>query len=297
MPEMNGFETIAKIKQNPAWNSLPVIFLTGNNDSATEIKALESGAMDFVTKPVNKDILLHRIELHLKYASYRSSLENTVRDLEDSIVGSFSRLIDCKDKNTGGHVLRTAQCVNIIGGELLARNVYGSVLSEKDVSMITRAAPFHDIGKVGISDILLMKTGPLTPDEYAEVKKHTVIGGHLIHVIKSRTPTLEYLDYAETIAEMHHERFDGTGYPKGLKGDEIPLSARIVSVANVYDACTTDRSYRKAMTHQQACTIVCDGAGTCFDPLIVDAFNAVSEKCSEVSANETIYGKSIGGGR
>jgi putative two-component system response regulator len=284
MPELNGFETIAMIKKNPAWNALPVIFLTGNNDSETETKALESGAMDFVTKPVTKDILKHRIELHLKYAEYRSSLENTVRSLEDSIISSFSRLIDCKDQNTGAHVIRTAQSARLIGDELLTRGVF-SEITEEFIDTLARAAPFHDIGKVGISDMLLMKPAALTDDEYSEVKKHTTIGAALIRAIRKRTRALEYLSFAEVIAECHHERYDGKGYPKGIAGDDIPLCARIVAVANDYDACTTERVYRKALSHKDACNHVFDGAGGKFDPRIVEAFSAVSGKCAEVSAD------------
>jgi putative two-component system response regulator len=290
MPEMNGFETIAEIQKNPALTGLPVIFLTGNNDSETEIKALESGAMDFVTKPINKDILLHRIALHLKFSAYRSSLENTVKDLEDSIVVSFARLIDLKDKNTGGHVIRTAKSAKIIGEELLSKGTFGRHLSEQDVDTIARAAPFHDIGKVGISDILLMKHDALTVDEYHEIKKHTTIGSRLIHTIRQRTPTLGYLAVAEIIAESHHERFDGSGYPNGLKGDDIPLCARIVAVANVYDACTTERTYRKALSYQDAAKVVFAGAGSYFDPRIVDVFTGVIDQCSEVSADDVAPG-------
>jgi putative two-component system response regulator len=285
MPDMDGFQTIAQIKENPVWERLPVIFLTGNNDTKTEARALQSGAMDFVTKPITKDILRHRLELHLKYAAYRTSLENQVKSLEDSIVVSFSNLIDRKDKNTGAHVIRTAQTARIIGEELLARGVFPALTAE-DVTAMTRATPFHDIGKVGISDLLLMKPEKLTPAEYEEVKRHTTIGANLIRTIRKRTPALDYLSVAEIIAECHHERWDGAGYPGGFKGEDIPLCARIVAVANEYDARTTDRVYCKAMSRPAACQYVFDGAGSRFDPRVVDAFGAVREKCDEVSAED-----------
>jgi putative two-component system response regulator len=290
MPDMDGFETLAQIKKLPQGANLPVIFLTGNNDAATEIKALESGAMDFVTKPVNKDILLHRIEMHLKYAAYRSSLEGTVKELEDSIVGSFVQIIDCKDKNSGRHVIRTGKFTRIIGERLLAAGVLGEALTPKILDTIVRAAPFHDVGKIGVSDILLMKKGPLTPEEYDEVKKHTTIGAALIHTIMRRTPVMDYLDYAETIALYHHERWDGAGYPRGLKGAEIPLCARLVAVANAYDSCRTPRSYRPAMGHREAAGVINEGRGTSFDPVIADAFRDVSDECGKTAADPAAGG-------
>jgi putative two-component system response regulator len=170
MPEMDGFQTIARLKEDQDLSPIPVIFLTGNRDAVTEIRALESGAMDFITKPVNKDILFHRLELHLQFAAYQSSLENTVKELENSIVTSFAELIECKDDNAGTHVLRTGKYVEILGRKLLEEGTFGDDLTQADLDMIVRAAPFHDVGKVGISDTLLLKEGTLTREEYAVVK-------------------------------------------------------------------------------------------------------------------------------
>jgi putative two-component system response regulator len=277
MPGMDGFETIKQLKEEPELNPIPVIFLTGNRDSAIEIKALESGAMDFITKPANKDILFHRLELHLQFAAYQTSLEHTVTELENSIVTSFAELIECKDDNGGGHVLRTGIYAEILGKQLLKEGVFGKELTEKDLDNIIRATPFHDIGKVGVSDVLLLKEGPLTVDEYNEVKKHTLIGAQFLDRIYERTPEQYYLKYARMIAEGHHERYDGLGYPHGLAGDAIPLCARIVAAANVYDAAKTDRVYQKGTDHEGACRLIREGKGRAFDPRIVDAFEAVKE--------------------
>jgi putative two-component system response regulator len=282
MPEMDGFETIKQIKQDPELYPIPVIFLTGNRDAATEIRALKSGAMDFITKPVHTDILFNRLELHLQFAAYQSSLENTVRELENGIVTSFAELVECKDDNAGGHALRTGKYMEIFCRELLAEGVFGGELTEADAEMMTRAAPLHDIGKVGISDMFLLKPGPLTDEEFEEVKKHTVIGGRFLATIYERTPEQQYLDCARRIAEGHHENFDGSGYPYGLAGDRIPLCARIMAVINVYGACMIDRSYRKALTHEEACRIVREGKGTKFEPRIVEAFERVRDKFLEV---------------
>ena len=287
MPGMDGFETIKKLKQDPALSPIPVIFLTASDSNETEVKALESGAVDFVTKPINKEILLHRLELHINLAAYHTSLENSVRELEDNIIISFAELVDCKKDNTGSHALRTGKYVQLFAAELLTRGKFIEELSNEKLDMIVRGASFHDIGKIGVSDVLLLKPGPLTENEYAEVKKHTSIGAQLLKTIYERAPSHHFLDYARIIAEGHHERYDGKGYPNGLSGNSIPLCCRIVSLANVYDACLTDRVYRKALDQEETCRIIVEGRGTRFDPELVDVFEAVSEKFAEYNANQS----------
>jgi putative two-component system response regulator len=285
MPEMDGFQTLIRLKEDPDLNPIPVIFLTGNRDTETEIRALESGAMDFITKPANKDILFHRLELHLQFAAYQCSLENTVKELENSIVTSFAELIECKDDNAGTHVLRTGKYVEILGRELLKAGTFEGELSEENLDLVVRAAPFHDIGKIGVSDTLLLKEGALTAEEYEEVKKHTLIGARFLQSIYERTPEEQYLRFAKLIAESHHEKYDGTGYPHGLAGDGIPLCARIMTVANVYDGCITDRVYRKALSHEEACRIILDGKGTWFDPRIVETFEGVMDQFARLKVS------------
>jgi putative two-component system response regulator len=283
MPEMNGFQTIAKLKESPSLREIPVIFLTGDTDAATEIKALESGAVDFITKPANTSILYHRMEIHLQLSAYQLSLEHTVKELEDNIGFSFAELIECKDENIAGHVLRTGKYVELLSRTLFDAGTFGSDFNSDDIDLITRAAPFHDIGKIGVSDKILLKRGPLDPEEYAEVKKHTVIGAQVLQLVFERTPTQKYLSFARIIAEGHHERFDGRGYPKGLSGNDIPLCCRILAVVNVYDACMTDRVYRKALDHKAALDIIIQGKGLAFDSRIVDVFNSISDKFAVMS--------------
>ncbi|MDR1277130.1 MAG: response regulator [Treponema sp.] len=278
MPEMDGFETIKRFKEDPLLSPIPVIFLTGNHDTLTEIRALQSGAMDFITKPANKDILLHRLELHLQFAAYQSSLENTVTELENSIVTSFAELVECKDDNAGVHALRTRTYMELLGRELRAAGTFKGELTEDVLTMIVRAAPLHDVGKVGISDIILLKPGPLSPEEYGEVKKHTLIGAEFLDTVYERTPEQHYLKYARLMAEGHHEHYDGNGYPRGLGGDDIPLCARIMAVINVYSACVTDRVYRKALSPEAAAAIILEGKGTEFDPRIVEVFEKTKDK-------------------
>jgi len=284
MPGMDGFETIQKSKQNPKLSHIPVFFITADNSTETEIRALESGAVDFVAKPINKEILLHRLSLHFDLVDYRTSLKNAVRELEDNIVTSFAELVDCKKDSTGNHVLRTGKYVKLLADELLARGKFAEELSGDKLDMIVRGSHFHDIGKLGVSDVLLLKLGLLTESEYAEVKKHTIIGANLLRTIYERAPTQHYLDYARIIAEGHHERYDGRGYPHGLSGDGIPFCCRLTSIANVYDACLTERVYRMALNHEEACRIIIEGRGTLFDPELVCVFEAVSDKFAALGA-------------
>ncbi|MDR1874659.1 MAG: response regulator [Synergistaceae bacterium] len=275
MPGMDGFETLTALKRDPELNQIPVIFLTGRHDPATEIRALGSGAMDFITKPVNRSILLHRIELHLRFSSYQHHLENTVRKLEDSIAVSFAELIEYKDAKLGGHVLRTGKYMELLGHSLLERGVFPE-LTEADLNMMVRAAPFHDIGKIGVSDVFLAKQGALSPEEYEEVKKHTLIGARVLKSIHERIPTQVHLKYAQVLAEGHHERYDGKGYPHGLAGEEIPLGCRILALVNVYDACVSPRFHRPALSHDEVREVLLGGRDTEFDPRIVDVFGAIS---------------------
>jgi putative two-component system response regulator len=272
MPDMDGFELNAALKRGRASSRIPVIFLTASYDVETEIRGLESGAVDYITKPAEKNILLHRIELHLKLNDYQTDLERTIKELEDSIVLSFADLVECKNDNTGGHLLRTSKYVETLGRELLKRGLFPGDVTDETVTLMTRAAPFHDIGKIGISDVILLKPGPLREDEFNEVKRHTVIGANVLLDIYRRTPTQRYLRYAALAAEGHHERYDGKGYPYGLKGEEIPVVARVMAVANVYDVCLSERVYKRALTRAEAFDAVMKGRGTAFDPAIVDCF-------------------------
>ncbi|MDR1933552.1 MAG: response regulator [Spirochaetales bacterium] len=275
MPEMDGFETIAQFKQNSSLSKIPVIFLTANHDVMTEIRALESGAMDFITKPFEKSILLHRIELHLRFSQYQNHLEDTVKELEDSIVTSFSELIECRDENTGGHIQRTSAYIAMLGKELRQEGHFTEELSETELNMMVRAALLHDIGKIGIGDSVLLKPGRLTNEEFSIMKTHTTIGAKILQTMYERTPTQHYLKYAKLIAEQHHEKYDGSGYPYGIHGEDITLCGRLMAVVDVYDALVADRIYRKAMSHEEAVKIIVSGKGTHFDPRIVEAFQSI----------------------
>ena len=275
MPDMNGFETLQKLQTIPWFGRTPVIFLTGNQDVATEVKGLAMGARDFITKPVEKSILFHRIELHLRFAQYQKELEEKVRELSDSVSTSFAELIECRDENTGGHVVRTSKYVGMLGEELLRQERFPGELSAGILDAYVRAAPLHDIGKVGIPDRILLKPGKLTDEEFNIMKNHAALGAEIVSHMYKRMPTQNYLQYAKMIAGCHHERWDGKGYPEGLKEEGIPLCARIMSVADVYDALVDDRVYRAAMPKDVARGVIRDGKGAQFDPAVVEAFENI----------------------
>ncbi|MDR2349244.1 MAG: response regulator [Deltaproteobacteria bacterium] len=277
MPEMDGFETIKRLKVLKNLHNIPVLFLSGNIDSATEIKCLESGARDFITKPVDPSILLHRIALHLELSEYEVDLEKTRKELENNIVISFADLVESKDSNTGGHVIRTSRYLEILGRSAMDKGLFPEELTPRSLELMVKATPFHDIGKIGISDVILLKPGRLSDEEYAEVKRHTTVGGNFLYNIYRRLPEQEYLQYAYLMAEGHHERWDGKGYPYGLSEDNIPFCSRLLAVANVYDACLTNRIYRPNLNHRETHEIILRGRGTEFDPRIVDIYVTVSD--------------------
>ncbi|MDR1946985.1 MAG: response regulator [Desulfovibrio sp.] len=283
MPGMDGFETIARLKKNQFTGSIPVIFLTGIHNVETEIKGLDAGARDFITKPVVKSVLLQRIELHLRFTGYQTYLENSVAQLSDSIASSFAEMIECRDENTGGHVMRTGKYVEMLADKMIEKGLFPGELTETDMQLIARSAPLHDIGKIAIGDAILLKPGKLNDEEFAAIKMHTVYGEQILHNMLERTPTQRYLHYARLTAFSHHERYDGKGYPEGLAGEEIPLCGRIMAVADVYDALVHDRVYRRSLSHEEACRIIFEGKNANFDGRVVETFESIHTKFAEMT--------------
>ncbi|MDR1811884.1 MAG: response regulator, partial [Candidatus Fibromonas sp.] len=284
MPRMSGFELFERLKELTAIAKIPVIFLTSSNDKKTEAKALELGAVDYITKPFDRSVLLHRINTHLNIAYYCTNLENALQSIENGLISTFSALLESRDKNTSGHANRTSLYLQALGEKMLeSTGSYNYDLTASLLKKMVRAAPLHDIGKVGIPDSILLKPGKLTAEEFDVMKSHTTKGAVVLGGLYKKMPSQHYLFFAEQIALSHHEKFNGTGYPNGLKGEAIPLSARIMAVADVYDAVTKDRIYRGAMNHEQACKIILEGRQTQFDPVIVDVFEKIQDKFEEIS--------------
>lgn len=287
MPEMDGFEVMEQIRKQEKTASIPVIFLTADNQTETEIKCFQMGAMDFVRKPFVPDILLSRVGKTIELDQYRHNLEQMVAAqadkitedarrismIQDSVIVGMANLIESRDGSTGKHVKNTKMYVEMIANELLKRGLFLEQLTPDYIRDICKAAPLHDVGKIKVPDAILQKPGKLTPEEFDIMKQHTTYSRKIIKTIIGDVEDEHYVKIVEDIAMYHHERWDGTGYPAGLEGDTIPLAARIMSVADVFDALYEERCYKPPIRPiERIMQIMTEGRGTQFDPVIIDVF-------------------------
>ncbi len=270
MPEIDGYEICKELKKDREYSKIPVIFITADNSSYSEEKGLQLGAVDYITKPINPPIVRARVKTHLELYSLRQELEEKVmlrtREIEDTklqIIRILGRAAEFKDNETGMHVIRMSHYSRLIA-QVLAPD------DQKWVDLIFKAAPMHDIGKIGVPDHILQKEGSLNEEEWSIMKGHPSFGAMILGDDRS-----ELLRLARQIALAHHEKYDGTGYPKGLKGKEIPLSARIVTIADVFDALTTKRPYKEAWDIETTLKYMEENAGKHFDPEIFEVFKSI----------------------
>ncbi|WP_415720953.1 response regulator [Photobacterium ganghwense] len=305
MPEMDGYEVCRRLKHNPVTRDVPVIFLTAKVDRIDEQKGLEMGAVDYVTKPINPEIVKARVKTHvaLKIASdllkgKNEALEKEVERrtseilrqreelhaIQDVAFYAMVSLAETRDNETGNHIRRTQTYIKLLAEKLRENPGYSTDLDDNTIGLFYKSAPLHDIGKIGIPDNILLKKGKLTPEEFDVMKTHTTIGFEAIeNAEKISGQPMKFLKCAKEIAYSHHEYWDGSGYPQGLAGNNIPLSARLMAVADVYDALISKRVYKPAFTHQDAVQLILSGKGTQFDPDIVDAFIEIADELYEVS--------------
>jgi putative two-component system response regulator len=291
MPEMNGFEVCKNLKADTVLKDIPVIFLTGVIEAADRIKAFSVGAVDYVTKPFQLQEICARIETHLRLRrlqieteKHRNRLEILVQEKIREIscsqmatIFALATLAESRDGETGHHLERVQNLCRILANEMRRTSRYGSIITEHFIENLYQAAPLHDIGKVGISDAILLKSGKLSSEEKGKVSLHAKLGAETLRSVLAEYPGNSYIAMGLEIAHSHHEKYDGTGYPEGLIGEAIPLSARIVAVADVYDSLRSSRPYKSAMPHSEAEKIIIEGRGTQFDPEVVDAF--ISQAC------------------
>ncbi|MCL1918216.1 MAG: response regulator [Peptococcaceae bacterium] len=297
MPEMNGYETIQHIKAKPETRHIPVIFLTGKSDSKSELTGLSLGAIDYITKPFSPPLLLKRIEVHLLVESQKQELihfnnnlqamvdtkTETVVELQNAVLKTMAELVEYRDDVTGAHIDRTQSYLKVLLGELLEQGLYPEETSLWDMDLVLQSSQLHDVGKIATPDAILQKPGKLTPEEFEIIKGHTTFGEEIIERIKKNTTEHAFLDYAKVLVGTHHEKWDGSGYPKGLKGREIPLLGRMMALVDVYDALVSARPYKKAFAHQEARDIIVDGKGTHFDPDCVELFLGVADQFQEIA--------------
>ena len=296
MPTINGFEMIMRIKTSEKTKDIPVMFLSGDPENATELEAYRLGAVDFIRKPVIPDLLRKRVELQINQLEYKKSIEKKTEGLQQTaayyaqnamnleyfIIGIITDLIAEKDPYTGAHVVGVSRYFEILLKDMLMSGInYG--IDPNDYELIILSSKLHDMGKIGVPDAVLQKQGKYTDEEFLQMKMHTVHAANAIQKYAYLQPNSKFLTYTYQLCRYHHERFDGMGYPDRLMGQNIPILARILAVADVYEALTAERSYKKAMTHEQAYNIITQGAGVQFDPQVVVSFQRVHEDIANAS--------------
>ncbi|GBU21810.1 two-component system response regulator [Fibrobacteres bacterium R8-0-B4] len=304
MPGMNGYDTIKHIKGNPATADIPVIFLTAKSDGGSELEGLSLGAVDYIVKPFSAALLLKRIEIHLLLEDQRAELMaqkaelvrfntnlqdmvnakiKTVVELQDTLLMAMAELVECRDDVTGRHIERARGYLAVLIEAMQRQGLFTEEVSSWNIKLVLQSAQLHDVGKIAVKDGILNKLGKLSNDEFEEIKKHAAFGGALIEKIIRHTNERAFLEYAKVFALTHHERWDGRGYPNGLRGEEIPLLGRLMAIADVYDALRSARPYKDAYSHEESVKIIWEGRGTHFDPRLVDLFVSVSGEFANIA--------------
>jgi putative two-component system response regulator len=282
MPEMNGFDALRRLKTNSSYAGIPVIFLTSMNDAATEVHGFQLGVVDFISKPFSAPVLLNRIRTHLSIDEIIRERTAQIQKLQNGIIFVFADMVENRDDNTGGHVERTEYYIRILVEAMVKRGVYADTIRDMDMELLSLSARLHDVGKIAIPDRVLNKPGKLDDDEWMIMKTHANEGEHVIDAMVARTDNVEFLRHAKLFAGYHHERWDGTGYPYGLKDTKIPIQGRIMAIADVYDALVSSRPYKNALSDDEAFEIVKEGAGKHFDPYIIDVFLELQNEFREI---------------
>jgi len=279
MPEMDGYEVCRRLKADAATCQIPVIFITALAADDDKARGLGMGAVDYITKPFNPELVRARVRIHLELKKHQDHLEELVKErtrrlaLTQAVtIESLATLAEYRDPETGGHIKRTQNYVKALAVELKDHPRFRHELDDETIEMLYLSAPLHDIGKVGVPDHILLKAGKLTAEEFEEMKKHTQYGHDALYITEQKLGGDSFLRLARQIAHSHQEKWDGSGYPSGLKGDEIPLAGRLMALADVYDALISKRVYKPPFPHEKAVQIIEQGRGTHFDPDMVDAF-------------------------
>ena len=299
MPGMDGYDVCRRLKADPQTADIPVIFLTAKGEVDDETLGLSLGAVDYITKPISPPIVEARVRTHLRLKAAadflrdrsaflsdevaRRTRENEA--LQDVVVLAMASLGETRDNETGNHLRRTQHYVKLLAEALQDHPRFADALTPEVIRLMFKSAPMHDIGKVGIPDAILLKPGKLTAEEFEVMKTHAALGHEAIRRAElSLGEPLPFLRIAKEIALSHHEKWDGSGYPQGLRGDEIPVAARLMALADVYDALISARVYKPGMPHAQARELIVQGRGRHFDPDVVDAFVALDAGFQDVAA-------------
>jgi putative two-component system response regulator len=293
MPGMDGYEVCRRLKADPATAQIPVIFLTAKVEVEDEQMGFDVGAVDYITKPISPPIVMARVKTHLTLKGAADFLRDKndfletevqrrtreVQVVQDVTIMAMASLAETRDNETGNHIRRTQNYVRALAVKLQDHGKFRAYLDEATIEMLYKSAPLHDIGKVGIPDAILLKQGKLTAEEFEVMKTHTTLGRDAILAAEKLIDAPStFLAMARDIAYCHQEKWDGSGYPQGLTGEAIPISARLMALADVYDALISKRVYKPAFTHEQAVDIIRKGRDLHFDPIITDAFLEIQEE-------------------
>jgi len=297
MPEISGYDAIRLLKNNAAYKDIPVIFVSALSGEKEEMTGLELGAVDYIYKPFVASLLLRHIETHLSLAEHKRQLQELNEDiqkklvakirevfhLQSSILNIVAGMVESRDGTTGGHIFRIQKYLNCLIDAMIEQNVYPDEICNWDMDFFVSSSQLHDVGKIAIGDAILNKPAPLTADEYEVMKTHVVLGADAISRMQANVGDNDFLSYALIFAQTHHERWDGEGYPYGLKGEDIPLIGRLMAVADVYDALVSSRPYKRPLSPGEAADIICKGKGTQFDPQIVEVFETAADRFAEIA--------------
>jgi len=298
MPEMDGYQVMQRLKADPETADIPVIFLTAMSATDDEQAGLDMGAVDYITKPINPAIVMARVHNHIELKLARDFLQDQSRHLEhevqkrtreivaiqDVTVRAMALLAETRDNETGNHIRRTQHYVKVLALALQEHPRFRDELTQPNIELLFKSAPLHDIGKVGIPDRILLKPGMLEPAEFEIMKTHTTLGRNaILNAEIEQGAEMPFLRFAKEITQSHQEKWDGSGYPEGLAGDHIPISARLMAVADVYDALISKRAYKAAFSHEKAFGIIRAGSGSHFDPDVVAAFVGAADEFRHIA--------------
>jgi putative two-component system response regulator len=302
MPLMNGYQAISILKAQDETRDIPVIFLTGKTEMGDELEGLSLGAVDYVTKPFQPSLLIKRIEVHLTVETQQKTMKiqaqelryfsdylqkmvdektRNILNLQNVLLKTIAELVECRDDITGSHIERTQRGLKILLEDIIKNGLYSEETKNWDINLLLQSCQLHDVGKISIGDNILKKPGKLNQGEFEEMKKHADFGEKIIEKIEALAPESDFLKYAKIFAASHHENWDGSGYPRGLKGYEIPLLGRIMAIADVYDALTSVRPYKTAYNHEEAVQMIAENSGTRFDPALVQVFVRTADRFLE----------------
>ncbi len=291
MPGMDGYEVCRHLKNDPAHRDIPIIFLTAMTEEQDEARGLSLGAVDYVTKPFSPDLVKARVFNHLELKRHRDHLQDLVdqrtRELsltQEVTIYSLASLAETRDPETGGHILRTQRYVRALAIQMATRPGFETQLTDDAIRLLYNSAPLHDIGKVGVADAILLKPGDLTKEEFEEMKKHTEYGKRALQVGEEKLGENSFMKVAQEIAYTHHEKWNGSGYPRGLKGEDIPISGRLMAIADVYDALISKRVYKPAFSHKKAMAYICQDSGSHFDPQLVENLIQIEDEFRQIAS-------------